>query len=172
MEFTDAVKSGFKKYFVFSGRAARSEYWWWTLFVVLVFMVSIVFEGALQLGNFFGFIILALTLPSVSVSVRRFRDSGVSPFWLLIWLFPWASTFLFFIVNVPVVIALDITSLDPNMPEEQVMAFVSDHPELVNMVAQFLAVIVLFLVTAIIQFILAARPSKNPHQPAVATTDY
>jgi uncharacterized membrane protein YhaH (DUF805 family) len=172
MEFTDAVKVGFKKYFVFSGRASRSEYWWWTLLVALVFMVSFVFEGALQVENFFGLTILALTFPSLSVSARRFRDSGISPFWLLLWLFPWASSFLFFIVNVPVVIALDLTSLDPNMSDEQVMAFVADHPELVTMVFQFLAVIVLFLIMAIVQTILAARPTKKQAQPVVATIDY
>ena len=37
--FIDAIKRGFKKYATFSGRASRSEYWWWTLFAVIVYLV-------------------------------------------------------------------------------------------------------------------------------------
>lgn len=36
MGFVEAIKTCLAKYFVFSGRAARSEYWWFVLFVVLV----------------------------------------------------------------------------------------------------------------------------------------
>jgi uncharacterized membrane protein YhaH (DUF805 family) len=36
MGFTDAIKTGFQKYIGFSGRAARSEYWYWVLFVLLL----------------------------------------------------------------------------------------------------------------------------------------
>ena len=35
MGFTDAVRSAFNKYAVFEGRASRSEYWWFGLFVVV-----------------------------------------------------------------------------------------------------------------------------------------
>ncbi len=35
MNFTDAIKSGFSNYVGFSGRAPRSAYWYWVLFVVL-----------------------------------------------------------------------------------------------------------------------------------------
>ena len=36
MNFVEAIKSGFQNYVNFSGRAIRSEYWFWTLFAVLV----------------------------------------------------------------------------------------------------------------------------------------
>ena len=42
MSFVEAIKSGFRKYATFSGRATRSEYWWWTLFTVIV---SMAFSG-------------------------------------------------------------------------------------------------------------------------------
>ena len=36
MGFMDAVRSVFGKYATFSGRAPRSEYWWYTLFIIIV----------------------------------------------------------------------------------------------------------------------------------------
>ena len=36
MNFSDAIKSGFRNYVNFSGRAARSEYWYWSLFCGLI----------------------------------------------------------------------------------------------------------------------------------------
>ena len=36
MNFGDAIKVCFTKYVGFEGRATRSEYWWWVLFIVLV----------------------------------------------------------------------------------------------------------------------------------------
>jgi len=36
MNFPNAVKSGFRNYANFKGRATRSEFWWWTLFTVIV----------------------------------------------------------------------------------------------------------------------------------------
>jgi uncharacterized membrane protein YhaH (DUF805 family) len=35
MELKQAVTSGFSKYTTFTGRASRSEYWYWVLFVML-----------------------------------------------------------------------------------------------------------------------------------------
>ncbi len=40
--FIDAIKRGFKKYATFSGRAGRSEYWWWALFTFIVSVVLLV----------------------------------------------------------------------------------------------------------------------------------
>ena len=37
--FVDAVKRGFKKYATFTGRASRSEYWWWALFTFTGYLV-------------------------------------------------------------------------------------------------------------------------------------
>jgi len=35
MDFGDAIKSGFRNYVTFRGRAQRAEFWYWTLFAVL-----------------------------------------------------------------------------------------------------------------------------------------
>ena len=35
MTFFEAISSGFRNYVGFSGRASRSEFWYWILFTVL-----------------------------------------------------------------------------------------------------------------------------------------
>jgi uncharacterized membrane protein YhaH (DUF805 family) len=36
MTFNESIQNGFMNYAEFSGRASRPEFWWWTLFVVLI----------------------------------------------------------------------------------------------------------------------------------------
>ena len=91
MNFLDAIKSGFSNYVNFSGRAIRSEYWYWTLFVfVLVGVLGIIDEwlnpglsmGAFSIFN--GLVSLALFLPGLAVSVRRLHDIDRTGWWLLL----------------------------------------------------------------------------------------
>lgn len=78
MGFFGAIKSVLSKYATFSGRAPRSEYWWWILFVILWAWIPIV--------N----IVLALVflLPSLAVQVRRLHDIGRSGWWWFIGMVP------------------------------------------------------------------------------------
>ena len=90
MKFQQAIDSAlFKNYFNLEGKATRSEYWWFSLFVVLLMFatsflattvaISIGLEesGFVRVGNYSIGIVLAVTfLPSLGVSVRRFRDAG------------------------------------------------------------------------------------------------
>lgn len=117
MDFVSAIKSGFRKYVTFSGRASRSEYWWWALFYVLLFVVagildSILFPGStgVQAGDgriaYSGGAIsaiagLALLLPSLAVTVRRLHDTDRSGWWVLISLIPLigAIVLLFFLAS-------------------------------------------------------------------------
>jgi uncharacterized membrane protein YhaH (DUF805 family) len=92
MGFLEATKTCLSKYFDFSGRAARSEYWWFALFV---FLVSVVFavidasvfgvnpdtnEGAQVLTPIFQ---LALAIPLLAAGWRRLHDTG-KPGWYLL----------------------------------------------------------------------------------------
>lgn len=89
MKFGEAIKSGFSKYITFSGRAPRSEYWFWTLFVILASIVTGVIDAAAfgdpQMRPFSGIVSLALVLPGIAVAVRRLHDVDHSGWWLLLY---------------------------------------------------------------------------------------
>lgn len=88
MGFSEAVKSVFSNYVTFSGRAPRSEYWYFCLFVFLVSIGIGIVEGVIGtevIGSLFS---LAVLLPSIAVSVRRLHDIDKSGWWLLICLIP------------------------------------------------------------------------------------
>ena len=93
MNFFEAVSSGFRNYVNFSGRAVRSEYWYWALFSTIVNAVfgaidQLLYPGA-QIGAFSvaatGSGSLALTLPGLAVSVRRLHDIDRTGWWVLLW---------------------------------------------------------------------------------------
>jgi uncharacterized membrane protein YhaH (DUF805 family) len=90
MNFTDAIKSGFNNYVGFTGRARRSEYWYWTLFVVIVsFVVGFVGGVNSDLSNIITAIVsLALFLPGLAMSVRRLHDNDRSGWFVLLALIP------------------------------------------------------------------------------------
>ena len=74
----------------FSGRASRSEYWWFFLFVWIFDMITtfadmIIFSTpAAEWGPLFWIGTLALIFPLTSAQVRRLHDTGRSGWWLLI----------------------------------------------------------------------------------------
>jgi uncharacterized membrane protein YhaH (DUF805 family) len=82
MGIDDAVKLGFANYVNFSGRACRSEYWYWFLFVILASGVidSWIVGPPIILTIFW----LATLLPLVSVSFRRLHDLDRSGWWSLL----------------------------------------------------------------------------------------
>jgi uncharacterized membrane protein YhaH (DUF805 family) len=88
MGFTQAIASGFRNYVNFSGRACRSEYWYWVLFTLLGGIVTgIVDYGAFPeasmspLNSLFN---LACLLPSLAVAIRRLHDIDRTGWWFLI----------------------------------------------------------------------------------------
>ncbi len=96
MGFTEAVKSVFSNYTNFSGRARRSEYWYFVLFNMLI---NFVLSTLMALGggysdemSAFAMIIAGLMsiyglvaiIPGIAVSIRRLHDTGRSG-WNLLW---------------------------------------------------------------------------------------
>jgi uncharacterized membrane protein YhaH (DUF805 family) len=88
MSFADAIRTCLTKYADFSGRARRSEYWYFWLFLVLADVVVSVVAGAIHLSFLSYLVSLALIVPSLAVGVRRLHDTGKSGWWLLIALVP------------------------------------------------------------------------------------
>jgi len=77
-----------KQYAVFSGRARRSEYWFFALFSFLISLVLMILDVVAGIG-FLGLLYsLATLLPGLGVTIRRLHDTGRSGWWLLIGLVP------------------------------------------------------------------------------------
>jgi len=102
MGFGEAIRSVFSKYATFSGRAQRSEYWWWVLFYGIIYyafasVMGFVFGdevasinpsdiSTLPMGLYsvLGLFQLVFLLPNLAVGVRRLHDTGRSGWWLLL----------------------------------------------------------------------------------------
>jgi uncharacterized membrane protein YhaH (DUF805 family) len=99
MSFTQAVRSGFANYVNFSGRATRSEFWWWQLFTLLVAFVAGMIDGAVGLNSDTIPYLWALVtlLPGLAVSVRRLHDIDMSGWWLFIIMIPLVGFVLLFV---------------------------------------------------------------------------
>lgn len=93
MTFQESVSSCFNKYATFSGRATRSEYWWFALFNIIVSVVlNIVVQAgggeSMALNLVAAVASLALFLPGLAVGVRRLHDIDKAGWWLLIAFIP------------------------------------------------------------------------------------
>jgi uncharacterized membrane protein YhaH (DUF805 family) len=88
MNFTQAISSGFSNYVNFSGRAIRSEYWYWVLFVCLAEVVTSIVDYAIGFNLTTGLFGLAVLLPGIAVSVRRLHDLDRSGWWLFLGVIP------------------------------------------------------------------------------------
>ena len=109
MKLTEAVKTCFKKYAVFSGRARRSEYWKFWLFNMLVSIVIMVVaaffsdtpqeagQGFFAVYGLYGLYTLAALLPSLAATVRRLHDIGRSGGYIFLALIPAAGAIILLI---------------------------------------------------------------------------
>lgn len=105
MSFQGAISRCFSNYVNFQGRAARPEYWWWTLFIIIISLVLQLVDymvfGSQGLGILSGLFSLATLLPSLGVGVRRLHDTDRSGWWLLIAFIPLigALALLYFLIQ-------------------------------------------------------------------------
>jgi uncharacterized membrane protein YhaH (DUF805 family) len=124
----EAAKRFFTKYATFTGRASRSEYWWWTLVsgvvsIVLNIIMSVAGAAGATVdaagntvpgpGAVVGVILLviwglAVIVPSLALVVRRLHDLNFSGWMILIGLVPFVGG-----------LALLVFMLLPSKPEGQ-----------------------------------------------------
>jgi uncharacterized membrane protein YhaH (DUF805 family) len=92
MDFTSSIKRNMTTaaYAQFSGRASRSEYWWFYLFTVLATDAAVLLGGPVG-----GLASLLFFLPSLALFVRRLHDVGRSGWWFLL---------VFTIIGIPVLL--------------------------------------------------------------------
>ena len=89
MTFTQAIQSVFAQYATFSGRARRSEYWFFVLFnyvisAALGFLARYMFLFSILSGLYS----LAVLIPSLAVTWRRLHDIGKGGGWYFMILVP------------------------------------------------------------------------------------
>ena len=85
VSFSDAVTIGFQRYFDFSGRSTRAEFWWWALFTFLGATALTIVEGIAGIPNMLSFIFrLATLIPSLAMGSRRLHDINKSGWWQLL----------------------------------------------------------------------------------------
>ena len=117
MNIIEAVSSVlFKNYVNFSGRARRSEFWYYNLFLWIIYIaLYIIFmqvvndlsdwKSAIYIVLLYLFIYLFTFLPSLAVSVRRLHDVNRTGKWIFLLFVP--------ILNFLIAIAFLIWSFSP-----------------------------------------------------------
>ncbi|WP_343653118.1 DUF805 domain-containing protein [Stenotrophomonas sp.] len=100
-----------KRYTQFNGRASRSEFWWFQLFILIVSIPSYIlsfiagYTGSQSLAlvsTGLGLVMgLVFLLPCLAVSVRRLHDTDRSGWWLLLGFVPFASLVLLVFLVLP-----------------------------------------------------------------------
>jgi uncharacterized membrane protein YhaH (DUF805 family) len=99
--FGEAIKTAFAKFATFEGRATRSEFWWFWLFVTIITAIpyALVFTALPSDGEDVGgafwlwtilliVLVLVFLIPYISVTVRRLHDTDRSGWWYWISLVP------------------------------------------------------------------------------------
>ena len=100
MNFSESINTCLKKYFVFEGRASRSEYWWFQLIVSPSYFISTYLEN--EISYFFLGITLITLIPALSAGARRLHDTTRSGFFLLISLIPFIGGIILLFLLIPV----------------------------------------------------------------------
>ena len=92
MNFTESIQTCYKKFFDFSGRASKSEYWWFQLYGIIIYGLLFVFQGDLVLV--FSILAIANTIPLWAAAVRRLHDTDKSGWFVLISFIPFIGFFI------------------------------------------------------------------------------
>lgn len=168
MSFAAAVRSGFKNFVNFKGKATRAEFWYWVLFTILVSLVLSTIESVIwpmpmmaspdwmqniqatlsQPTPLTNIASLVLILPNLSVTARRFHDAGFSAKWLFLQLVPIAYGIF---ATVGVVAVFSNSQTGAMLTTEELMSLIF---LIIPIFALGIAVFVIFLVMAL-------RPSKS-----------
>ncbi|MBV8489311.1 MAG: DUF805 domain-containing protein [Candidatus Eremiobacteraeota bacterium] len=94
-----------KNYTGFHGRARRAEFWWFTLFnIIIIAVLELVGSliggmtgsgnGPVVAGALAGIYSLAVLLPTIAVSIRRLHDTDKSGWWILLNFVPFGAIVL------------------------------------------------------------------------------
>ena len=91
MNIQTSTKTCFSKYAIFSGRASRSEFWFFQLFIFLISIITLIIDVMIlgysiddttPINSIF---ILIIIIPSIAVGCRRLHDINLSGWWQLLY---------------------------------------------------------------------------------------
>lgn len=89
MTFSESISTCMGKFATFSGRASRSEYWWFYLFTLLLSWGASLVGATIipgEAGGFLSIIVnLVLLIPALAAGTRRLHDTGRSGWWQLLY---------------------------------------------------------------------------------------
>ena len=88
MDIMQSAKTVLNNYAQFDGRSGRAEFWWWALAYVVGALIVNFVASAIGLGILGMAYWLALIVPSVAVSIRRFHDIGKEAWWAILLFIP------------------------------------------------------------------------------------
>ena len=90
MSFTESIGTCFRKYVDVNGRASRSEFWYFQLFLFVLTTISQFIDSAVfgtglgETGTVYMVIMLGTLLPFICGVVRRLHDVNKSGWWILL----------------------------------------------------------------------------------------
>jgi uncharacterized membrane protein YhaH (DUF805 family) len=99
INFFNAIKICFQKFFVFTNRASRSEYWWFILFYIISATIPtfVPNENVVVFGYIMSFL---LFIPSIAVTVRRLHDINKSGWFIFISLIPILGSIIVLVMTI------------------------------------------------------------------------
>ncbi len=88
MRFGQAITSVISNAFSFSGRASRSEFWWWALLANVITGTAYVADLSLHTRLLAILSMVVIFFPNLSVEVRRLHDLDATGWWVLLSFIP------------------------------------------------------------------------------------
>lgn len=113
-----ALNSAFVNIFNFSGRATRSEFWWFFLVFFIIGLVTVTLDfisvfaliategedaifGLSPFDSYSVWLSLVTVIPYLSLSIRRLHDAGFSGFWWFLSFVPFGALALLVLYCLP-----------------------------------------------------------------------
>lgn len=163
MNFLEAIKSVFSKYATFSGRARRSEFWYFFLLYFLL-LLGLGYLSWIAPRYFYPCLFLSLIflIPELAVTARRLHDIGKKG-WIILPVVLLTSLLIFFYYFYNYV-SLDLfygQRFDHNVSKFKDYAYLINDPHYMNTLnGVYIGFLVLNLILCIVLFIWLFRDSE------------
>ena len=167
MDPITAVKTCFKKYFDFKGRARRSEFWWFVLFVVIISSALTFLSGLVPAVGYLSLAFgLAVVIPELAALTRRLHDTSRSGLWVLLLFLLAAGYYISFAVLFGPNLGMISETTDPMAMAATMVDAVQSSPVLATTMACFSLAALLLAIIVIIFAAIDSKWSENKYGPS------